>query len=452
MSQSGLLNEEEIKNYISDSFNIRLERDQFIKPTKEFVFDIYSRFLDDLNKRWRNSDADEPNIKAIMVAQIRSLLKHYNTAPIFQYTDIASPTRKRTTTFLNVLIFIKAQLDDERFKYQSKKEERAAYQEEAQRLKSENTQLLRELEELYIKKGTAKTLEELIKENKEKTRVFESVSRECDVLAEGAKEIKKRIIDLTEENKIKERRLETLDDEINQRDAILKSLEDGPMLKERCTNLEISIENKRNQLQSVRNECQDLEKKISSAEKFLILDEAEEVRDDVVAIQTRLDQARNAFYGLTGRRLSHVDREKEINQDKEKMSIQFKIEIERAKAKLAERLAERDERCQQDRAKQEQKRLKIEGLRKARNSILATGSAFSEKCKINVEQAKRKVEMLPKYVQDCEEALHDIKTVRANRKHRLETLIGKPKEIEQLANRTYTKPSDCTYIKEISSQ
>lgn len=467
MSQSsGLLSEDEIKNYLQESFNLKLDRDALIKPTKDVVIDVYTRFLDDTNFKWRKSknahdDNEESNIKALMVGWIRFMLSHYNTSYTFHMGDLITPTRKRTTAFLNVLIFIKAQFEDHWSEWERWKNEWTAQQEEVDKLKKELHSRRLELEELAIKKSSSKSVDELRKYNEEQIIIFKNIQKEAEELGEKAKIIKANIKTLSELIARKSAQGDHLDKEIAQLDRSLQLLNDNRNIKRVISDMEKSIQNGTNQLEKSKENSQKAKKKIIEVERLMsvcqmnnnnLATEVEstnrlfmKLKEEKDAIEARFEQVNNDLLKLKTEEASLQEQLAEVERNKSKKKLQVKIKEEQIMLDLEQKIALRKEFVQQSLAKSEALRAEVELIKKERAEIMTKQTTTSDNCQAQVDKANRQLESLTKRYQEsrkvCEGGIVALQTYKS----RLESLIGQPKDVELPGNRTYIKESADTH-------
>jgi len=463
MSQSGLLNEDEIKSYINEAFNLKLDREAFIKPTRNVVFDIYTRFLDETHHKWRKlrnsaDDSEEPNIKAMTVGWIRFMLARYNTSFTFQMSDLLTPTRKRTTTFFNILIYIRAQFEDSWAEWQEWKSEWSINQEEIEKVNRELAQKRLDLEELAIKKANSRPISELQKEIREKRRLFEAASKECEDLEEESKVVKSNIQKLTALIQSKEDSGELLDKEIAQAEKKLQLLNDGRNVKKRSAELEQAIQEESYQLKVTNDECQNVAKRIVDLERLLGVcqlnnDELAKEIDYTHRLFMKLKEEKDAIeHGFSAATIAQTKWQAEetllqeqlanLERNKTKIRLQFKIKEDQLRLDLERRIAYRKEMAQELALKIDQLKMEVENIKRERAEILAKQTASTELCKAHAEKVDRQLEVL---VKRCEESQRitqgDIAHI-IDCQRQIDSIMGSPKEIELPANnRTYIKES-----------
>lgn len=101
----GVLGEDDLINFFKESFELDYNKQQFIKPTPDFVLSIYLTLIDNFNLNLELNNL--PYIhKAVNVTYcIEELLNKCNIFD-FKISDILQPKRKRTQTFVSQLVGI----------------------------------------------------------------------------------------------------------------------------------------------------------------------------------------------------------------------------------------------------------------------------------------------------------------------------------------------------------
>lgn len=162
MAKHTYIDEEEIKNYINETYNLELTKDIFIRPTKENFVEVVGRFLDDLRPSWRDhsnwktksgsttEEFHEIHMMIEVFRHVKGLTKKMSTFDI-TIQDFLCPERKRSTIIFNYLIYLRAitEVAIETYnEYRSKYTERA---EHIARLQEENEKYKGDIETIDLK-------------------------------------------------------------------------------------------------------------------------------------------------------------------------------------------------------------------------------------------------------------------------------------------------------------
>lgn len=325
MSQKteGLLNEEEVKSYLNETFNLKLTRDVLLNPKKDVVMDLYTKFLDYRNSKWRRLRSN-PNatLLAAMVNRLRFMLKGYipsHDKREFHLGDLVMPDRRRTNFFLNALIFTKVQVDDSYLEWQQwlaewKQNEEVAIEID-RRLKEEKN----ELENLAIKKSQFASLDELREEIKKKKASVQDLESRYDETEREKNRIKDSIKARAEQCEEHETLNAKLREDVERKEQVLLLLNSGMNFKKEINELEQSLLEKTEKLKSVDKTNQDLQARIAGPVE--LLEDDEFLKFDAERTKKRLE------YTI---RLSQAEqRVKEVKFNREKESRQYSSEISR---------------------------------------------------------------------------------------------------------------------------
>jgi len=101
----GVLGEDDLINFFKESFELDYNKQQFIKPTPDFVLSVYLTLIDNFNL---NLDLNYlPYLQKVVNVTycIEELLNKCNIFD-FKISDILQPKRKRTQTFVSQLVGI----------------------------------------------------------------------------------------------------------------------------------------------------------------------------------------------------------------------------------------------------------------------------------------------------------------------------------------------------------
>lgn len=461
-----LLSEDEIKDFLRKSFELELDKDALVKPTSNIIIDIYARFLDELYfQEWRNSkyttdEYQESNVIALMVRWINFTIAPYDISTTFQLKDLLKPIRKRTNYFLNVLIFVKASFDElDKPSWQNWRDEWSEMQDENDRANAQLNSRRLELEELAIRKSRLKPIDELIEIRDSKRKIFDNLQRGAAELHEISKALKSDCKHLEKSVADKQSRGDQLDEECHRLEEKLALLNGNYEIEERITKMKKSNQSQTNELRELEENLKKTQRKVNALQKLLSYGESDvknlTVRDDLTnnlcskwkceefSREAKLDQ-------VSSYRKKQEHRETEIQykleraeKDKGKKKLSSKTAYERtlmdqeAKITILKELA-------QPSAKSKEIEDEKEAIRRERINFLKKQSAIEGEHQARVDKASTQLETLLKICQEsqkkCEPSIDAIQAYNA----RIEALLGKPKEVELPANRTY--------IKELGSQ
>lgn len=204
MSQSsGLLSEEDLRVNLNEYLNTNLERDSLSKPTHDMLVDIYSKFLDSTKIKWRG---DEVPIEAYIIPLMNKLIKPQDPPYKFLITDLIAPIRKRTSYFLNFIVYVKAHYSELSRIETNYLQERASNELRSEQLKAEVDKKRQALEDLALKRSSLPSKEELIerietgrKKLMHLENLGEKFKQEGKSIKEQAKISKERLIKSKEE-------------------------------------------------------------------------------------------------------------------------------------------------------------------------------------------------------------------------------------------------------------
>lgn len=218
MSQKGFLSENELSEQIHKYFDLKLDKDALVKPTKDVVREIYKRFLDQIVVNWMlpRYPGQEATPHSRMLYWMRTITQRFNTGYEFSLTDLTAPTKKRTTAFLNVILYIRAVYDECLEIYQQCESKRAEQRENNAMITREISKRRVQVEEYAFKIGQSKGLDEQRARLEEDDRVLRAKKKECDELTQEKARVKERI---TKKEELETRRrieLEEIDKKIDE--------------------------------------------------------------------------------------------------------------------------------------------------------------------------------------------------------------------------------------------
>lgn len=414
MSQSSsLLTEDEITVYLNETLGLKLDK-ELLKPTKD-IYEIYVRLMDDIGCNWRKptkstSESDEPNLKILLARWIRLLIDRYNLGFSFQLSDLITPNRRRTTAFLNVLIYLREQVQEQFTIINEFAEEWETRKALAEKEMYELSQRRLELEDLALKKARSK---ESSNTNKEKREEFEKLQKEGELLAEEAKQIKDLIKAQAEKDQVKKQQLEICEKDLQHLDKTLLLLNEGRDMKKKKQELELAISSENEQIKA----CIDLIKKTKeitvAREKLITLKQldnekfAKEVdfalnivsgeKKDRVCLENKLEHAQAANVRL-------LDLETELKnhsifdaeRTRTKKKLQYKIKEEQIKLELEKSKVETNELAQTYQKRIQELQENIAAIKKEQTKLSAKHSEESKLCLMYIENANKQLELLRK--------------------------------------------------------
>ena len=99
----GVLSEENLVNFFKESFELEYNQQQFIKPTSDFVLNVYLTLLDNFNMNLELNNLPYMQKVVRVTHCVEELLNKCNIFD-FKIGDIVQPKRKRTQTFVSQLV------------------------------------------------------------------------------------------------------------------------------------------------------------------------------------------------------------------------------------------------------------------------------------------------------------------------------------------------------------
>lgn len=228
MSQSDWLNDAELREHLTKVLGIKIDRDALAKPTPDFVFDLYNRFLLHLNIDLQSQCKDSKIIKIMMVENIRTILSSYNVemSPFTIY-DILNPNRKRTLIVVNILLFYKLEFDDQEIRFQEEKEEREAEQQVVEQIHRDLNDKKTQLEERAYEYATVEDeITRFSSETQDDVDLLAKIKLEGDGLDQEYQSFKSALKLAEEELDRDQSRDETARKELSEAEQILQNLEE----------------------------------------------------------------------------------------------------------------------------------------------------------------------------------------------------------------------------------
>jgi hypothetical protein len=182
--QKGLLSENELPEQIQKYFDLKLDKDALIKPTKDLVTEIYMRFLDRCLVNWMKPDqlGREKPVRHMIVKRMKYITQRFNvkyhTDLEFSLIDLIAPTRKRTTTLLNIVVFLAAELDELLELAQQYEASRAEQKKQDEEKAQQLSEKRRRIDDLAFKIGQSERINPI--ELEEFERILEAKKKECE--------------------------------------------------------------------------------------------------------------------------------------------------------------------------------------------------------------------------------------------------------------------------------
>lgn len=191
MSQSsGLLGEEELRVNLNEFLNTNLERDALLKPTKEILIDIYSKFLDSTGRKWKG---DEFPIEVYIVPHMNRLIIPQDPPYKFLITDILAPVKKKTNYFLNFIVYMHAHHSEYLRLESNYLQERAGNQAKSENLKANIENERQKLEDFALKRSALPSKEEIVERIEAGRKKLMDVEKLGEELKEEGKSIKEKV-------------------------------------------------------------------------------------------------------------------------------------------------------------------------------------------------------------------------------------------------------------------
>lgn len=297
MSQSaGLLNEEEVKNFINEYYGLKTDREQYLKPTTDFLVDIYSTFLDDFQMKWREpirlNEYQTYGSKVLITMGVRNMIKNYCSEFEFNIYDLLRPNRKRTNYFLNALIFIKAQIEEYKGQLEAWKSDWYQKKQFKDDKDKEKAALKLEIEKLEIWLANAGSVEVSQKDLNDKKDDLSRLQSECDRVREIASKTKSELSSRVEyENQLRSKLQKIVETNME----LEKTLDTLKQQDEREEMLRKQLDTKEHQRDSMRTEwVTKLEQAdLNSKRKSLMMEKSlESIITNIENLKSKVDIAR----------------------------------------------------------------------------------------------------------------------------------------------------------------
>lgn len=468
MSQSGLLNEDEIRGYINESFNLKLDREAFMKPQRDTIYEVYGIFLDDFRFNWRKPRPGSrygPHLRPQMTYWIGFIISKFNCPYSFELTDILFPSRKRTVAFLNVLIYVRALLEDRWAAWQARKKDWETGQKKADEVDKQLSERRQYIEELKIKVANAPSLDKLRKENTEKRQKFEAISRKCESLGEEAKKVKDAIKEAEEANRLKIDENERLDKEIAETAKILELLNNGRGLEKRIAEKEAQLDIEKNRYEKLKEEVQKLERDNIEREKLVAKSEEirratsrladehlkmlQRIKADRENLEVKLEQAQQSKVKLQTDEASLQEKISIIEDKKRQLMLQHKVKEEQSKAELEKKNNQYKELEHLFETKLEQLKAEIEAIKKNNSTMAAQLETDSQNFENLIGKVEKQADMLIKKYEETKSKARDYVMELNSIESQLDKLHGKAKEPDWVTNLLFVQGhanSTCTSI------
>lgn len=463
MSQSSLLTEDEIRSYLHESFGLNLAKEALLKPSREVVTEIYSRFLDDTHFKWRPS-GDEPKY-GIMVARLKFIMSRYNISFNFQRSDLLMPTRKRTTAFLNVLIYIKAQFEALAQEYEEIYNEKALEKEENGKLKRELANSRSEVEDLAYKKAAkSKSKKEILDDMNSIRRQFE----ESDLLGEELATEAKNQKNETNLDQVKLQKLQAeLEMVCKQRDDDEKRvtlLNTGKSRKRSNADFEAKLEELTKQLTALQKECAENKETIKKTSRLsvalssipdsfdfdLVPKYHQRTREEPERIESRCDHVIAADAKLSAEVRQLRETMSSLADTKNRVESQNRIKLYKRQSELEEAIELRKDYVKTETAKIDALKENSTRLTKEYDDILKGKSENEIKFRNYEEILNRKMDMFVKRQRENERICLNFSQALSNYQTRMDNFLGKSVIDKNITTTSTIKevPADRTYIKE----
>lgn len=156
MSQNAPLSEAELLSLINQYLELKLDKEDFVRPTRRSVTDVYSKFLDHIGCNWRKNPVDpdrEPTYRTLLLRGLIPLFRPYNEFE-FGHNDIVKPTRKRTVYFMNVVLYLIVEFENHRRQWDGFCTQSEENQEKVEKFRDELDRKRRERDELALEIGS----------------------------------------------------------------------------------------------------------------------------------------------------------------------------------------------------------------------------------------------------------------------------------------------------------
>ena len=153
MSQ-GLPDVEYLLEAIPRCFSCKVDKDALLRPNREVVQLLYSRFLDSVHREWRDFDEGESNEILQLLLYLTLILGKYEEK--FSFQDLVTPNRKRTLSILNRLVEFKEEIDHRNKKIKSRAATRHEIDDKIEKIRARIDEDKLDREGLYARIGASK--------------------------------------------------------------------------------------------------------------------------------------------------------------------------------------------------------------------------------------------------------------------------------------------------------
>ena len=201
------LDETEIACFIKDMFSMTISREQLMNPNKEFVVQIYARFLSEFGvenvtqpdlmatSALDNIDRYETNIILWNISKSVSSIVQNAGVPDMTFADIVQPKRNRTIRILSALCLLYYKLTEVEAKFSQMQSKYADLPGRRQAVESRIRDLNKQMDDkaIYLSNNKAKT-QGLAQELKARAETYEEKRSMAEDLGKESKQLKTQIL------------------------------------------------------------------------------------------------------------------------------------------------------------------------------------------------------------------------------------------------------------------
>lgn len=457
MSQPGLLNDDEIKNYLNENFGLKLKTESISKPTAPVIIDIYEKFLDDSHFPWRTDsrEAEENSLpedhkQARAIKWLRFIINRYNCNFSFNRTDLIQPNRRRTVTFLNILIYFKAQLDEKRVSWIERKRQHQLQVGDNNRSKEHLKAARVERDNLAVIKSQLPSRDDLLSSIELEQKPLNDLKDECDKLYALSIECKKEVEIVEKSVKQEQEELELLRQKLLAEEASLETQDKALRAEDEGRNLKSQIREEEDRTRVLRDKINQSSERLSRADleasKNLSLrahlEHVKQIKAEYENLSARIEEAKlvnnrkqSEFMNLVNKL---NDTKAELEELKKRHFSEIHIlhaELEKQRAKTKSRRQEIADECDmlRKRIEADKELIKAEDLKR---------EAFSGLTLTHIEMVRSRHEAFKERVASLKQVHEEDLKRDAEHGDKLRTFLGLKKETQDgLGNRTYVKES-----------
>lgn len=312
MSQSQGVSEAELIESIQKLINLKLDKEALIRPNRNVVCEIYSRFLDQIRPNWRESktggDPQESSQFIQLLTWMRLLLGRYGPDLDYEFdgNDLITPNRKRTHVFLQALVLFKVDLGMKKMNKQFKMAALAEEREKIELMDRELASLRLERDNLAHKIGDAPSLPEFSRNAEAMKLKLDEHKKLCEDHDEQVKDFKKKMAASQEEML----RLQEEEEKFKMKEAERQKYSKVLELREKKAKYEGNLETLKLQMAVTQKQAQ------TNLQK-----EREKVRDRKQSRSDKLTSRKEDLEELRRKNLEIPIKRKE-NEDKIKIAIE----------------------------------------------------------------------------------------------------------------------------------